>query len=691
MHWTHIVSFSVLLVVAITMSPGGTDPRIDRLIDDQWKFMRSNPVGASMVRFDDSHWEPVTLPHTWNALDGQDGGNDYYRGTGWYRKVLPIEDSLRSKRVYLRFEAASLVATVFVNGTEVGAHNGGFAAFCFDITSAVKFGEPNLIAVRVNNARNTEVSPLSGDFTVFGGIYRNVHLLFLNPLSITPLDHGSSGVYLRQKHIDPSSAQVEAVVMVRNGEERPGTAKIQWSVMEKGGKVVVRKDSTVTIDAMTTTAVRADLTLASPHLWQGRVDPYLYTVRTELSGDGNLLDRVDQPLGLRRYTVDPERGFFLNGKSYPLHGVNRHQDRVNMGWAITEKEQKEDYGLIEELGCTVVRLAHYQHAQAFYDLCDRGGMVVWAELALVDQITESQHFVDNCKQQLTELILQNYNHPSICFWSMENELIPDPNPTYYGSVVRELHELAKRLDPTRLTTAASRGNYDGTALINTATDVIGYNVYKGWYEGMPEDFAVYADELHRRFPQRAMAISEYGAGAGTTQHELPAEKPVPQGAWHPEEWQATVHEIIWKAMAKRPFLWGTFVWNMFDFASDGRSEGEQPGRNDKGLVTYDRKIRKDAFYFYKSFWNPQPMVHITSKRYDPRPSGKTLFKVYSNLPEVRLTIDGTPLKMVDNDGNIFIWRDVDVSPGTHTVVARAGESDTAIADSCTWTFKEPNH
>ena len=321
MHWTHIVSFSLLLVAAVTVSPGGTDPRIDRLINDQWKFTRSNPVGASMIRFDDSAWEQVTLPHTWNALDGQDGGNDYYRGTGWYRKVLTIDDSLRSRRVYLRFEAASLVATVFVNGTEVGTHRGGFAAFCFDITAAVKFGEPTIIAVRVNNARNMEVSPLSGDFTVFGGIYRNVHLLFLNPLSITPLDHGSPGVYLTQKRVGEANASVEATAMVQNAGERDRTATIRWSALDAAGKVVVRKDSTFRIGAGSTLALHGMLTIAGPHLWQGRPDPYLYTVRTELTADADLIDRLDQPLGLRRYTVDPERGFFLNGKSYPLHGV----------------------------------------------------------------------------------------------------------------------------------------------------------------------------------------------------------------------------------------------------------------------------------------------------------------------------------------------------------------------------------
>ena len=677
-----------LFFVAVVGTRSSAGPRIDRLIDEGWTFMRSNPVGAFAAQFDDSKWERVSVPHTWNALDGQDGGNDYYRGVGWYRKALMVEDSLREKELYLRFDAVSLVATVFVNGQEVGMHRGGFAAFCFDITPFVRFGEQNVIAVEVSNARDPEVTPLSGDFTVFGGIYRDVHFLATNRLSISPVEWASPGVQLRQREVSRERAMIDLGAFVINKRDRPSQATVRWTVFDREGKKVAESTSKgLALPAQSNAVVaRSSCELKSPHLWQGRTDPYLYTVATEVLEDGHMVDRIDQPLGLRSFRVDPEKGFFLNGVSYPLHGVNRHQDRLNMGWAITAKEQREDYGLIEELGCTVVRLPHYQHAQSFYNLCDTGGIVVWAELAMVDHVTESERFEDNCKQQLTELILQNYNHPSICFWSMENELIPDPNPAFYGKIVKDLHELAKSLDPDRLTTVASRSNYDGKDLINAATDVIGYNVYKGWYEGMPEEFAAYADTLHRRFPNRPMAISEYGAGAGTTQHELPPAKPSPQGRWHPEEWQAVVHETIWKAMAQRPYLWGTFVWNMFDFASDGRSEGEQPGRNDKGLVTYDRKIKKDAFYWYKSNWNPQPMVHLTSKRFEPRPAGRTYFKVYSNCASVELLLDGKLLGRKSNEGNIFLWEET-VPPGSHLVLARGVGRGEAVVDTCTWMFE----
>lgn len=670
----------------MTSGTATADARTDLLINDHWRFMRANPVGAEQLAFDDSRWETVSLPHTWNNFDGEDGGNDYYRGTGWYRKEITLDDSLKSRNVVLKFEAASLVATLYVNGTEVGIHNGGFAAFCFDITPYVKFGGSNILAVKVSNARVPDVTPLSGDFTVFGGIYRNVHLLILDRLCISPLDFGSSGVYLTQKDVSKSAAHVEVSSVVWNAGENPRKATVEWIVFDARGNVAVRQQATTSFAGKSSGSVRGMVSIEHPHLWQGRSDPYLYTVRTEVREDGILRDRVDQPLGIRFFHVDPNNGFFLNGVRYALHGVNRHQDRLNMGWAITEREQKEDFALIQEMGCTVVRLAHYQHAQAFYDLCDTGGMVVWAELALVDKITQSQAFTDNCKQQLKELILQNYNHPSICFWSMENELIPDPDPAAYGALVKQLNEEAKALDPSRLTTVASRGEYNGTTSVNTFTDVIGYNVYKGWYEGKPEGFAAYADTMHSRFPDKPMAISEYGAGAGVHQHEWPPHQPRPGGAWHPEEWQAHVHEIIWRAMAQRPYLWGTFVWNMFDFASDGRSEGEYPGRNDKGLVTYDRKIRKDAFYWYKANWNPEPMVHITSKRYEPRPAGPTTVKVYSNCPTVELLADGKSLGTKSVGEKMVQWEGIPFTEGRHSVRARGIGGIKEVEDSCEWKF-----
>jgi beta-galactosidase len=397
-----------------------------------------------------------------------------------------------------------------------------------------------------------------------------------------------------------------------------------------------------------------------------------------------VLDQVTETTGIRSFLIDDEQGFILNGKPYRLCGVNRHQDRENVGWAIGPKEHKEDFALIQEIGATAVRLAHYQHAKEFYALCDRGGMVVWAELALVDEILPNEQFRDNLRHQLTELIKQNYNHPAICFWSLQNELVPDNDRTLYGNIVEELHLLARALDSTRPTTVASRSKYDPDEKMNSVSDLLAYNVYRGWYEGKPEGFAAFADRLHAKYPQRKMAISEYGAGAGIHQHEWPVKKPAPRGAWHPEEWQSVVHEITWKAIEERTYLWGSFLWNMFDFGSDGRSEGEQTGQNDKGLVSYDRKIKKDAFFFYKAHWNPEPMVYITSRRYNPRPEGITTVKAYANCEAVELFVNGKSFGKKTGSDHIYVWDNVALSEGTARVSVVGTVGTRRLKDSCEW-------
>jgi len=675
----------LMLILFLTVSTvASAQPRIDNVIDSGWKFSRENAFGAETPNYQDAHWENVSLPHTWNSHDGQDGGNDYYRGTGWYRKKLQIDSHYRGKSIFLKFDGASMAARVFVNGVLAGTHHGSFGAFCFDISRLVKTGGANIIAVEVNNAKDTTIAPLRGDFTVFGGIYRSVHLLVLDKLSISPLDYASSGVYVKQSQVSKETAHLEITSVIRNGSDIEKKAVVVTSVLDKRGKTVKSAESELSVGPDTQANNVTNINLTTPHLWKGLADPYIYQVKVELFQGGQLLDRVVQPLGIRYYAIDPEKGFFLNGEPCRLKGVNRHQDRLNKGWAIGMKEHIEDYNLIAQMGCSAVRLAHYQQAQEFYDLCDKGGMVVWAELALVDEINPSPEFAACSKEQLKELIKQSFNHPSIIFWSIFNELMPEADRDLYGHVVTDLNSLAKELDPDRLTTVASRSRYDGRELINSVTDVIGYNVYKGWYEGTPEDFAAYLDTLHSRFPQRRMCISEYGAGAGVTQHEYPATKHNTKGAWHPEEWQSLVHEVIWKAMAARPFIWGTFVWNMFDFASDNRSEGESPGRNDKGLVTYDRKVKKDAYFWYKANWNPEPMVYITSKRYTPRPEGRAEVKVYSNCDSLSLLVNGKSLGTKSSEDKIFLWSEVGLKKGHNDIEAVGFSKGKKIKDFCTW-------
>jgi beta-galactosidase len=672
-----------LLFLSLSMATAG--PRIDRLINSGWKFTREDAPGASACNRPEAGWERISLPHTWNALDGQDGGNDYYRGVGWYRRHIDIPAALRGKSLFLKFDGVSTVAHVYVNGEPAGGHKGGFGAFCIDISPFVHFGGSNVIAVSVTNARDTAVPPLRGDFTVFGGMYRGVHLLVLDRLSVSPLDYASPGVYIRQTHVDPLSAVLSVTSVLRNatGEERTGV--LRCVIRDSRGSSAAAGETPFALPPGSRTVDIPGIVLQSPHLWQGREDPYLYRAEVSLLSHGEVNDRVVQTLGLRSFRVDPERGFFLNGRPYPLHGVNRHQDREGMGWAIGMKEQREDFRLIADMGCTAVRLAHYQHAQEFYDLCDRGGMVVWAELALVDEVRSSDAFAECCRDQLRELIKQNFNHPSIVFWSLSNELIPEGREEATTTLIAGLNALAKNLDPARYTTLASRGNYDWSLRINTITDVLGYNLYKGWYEKAPEDFGAAVDTLHSRLPGRPFCISEYGAGAGIHQHEFLPTKPEPGGPWHPEEWQSIVHESIWNAIARRSWIWGSFVWNMFDFASDGRSEGELAGRNDKGLVTYDRKEKKDAFYWYRANWNRSPLVHITGKRFTPRPSGPSEVKVYSNCDSVSLFINGKPVGVKECRAKAVVWRDVEFRKGRNRIEAVGAGKAGTLRDSCTIT------
>jgi beta-galactosidase len=660
--------------------------RKDIIIDDNWRFTRENASDAEQINYNDSYWEKISLPHSWNSRDGQDGGNDYYRGTGWYRRWFTVENKFKNQRIYLKFEGSSINTEVFVNGISAGFHKGSFGAFCFDITQRIKFGKRNILSVKVNNSKDSTISPLRGDFTMFGGIYRSVHLLILNPVSISPIDYASSGIYVTQKSVTDGKAEIEIITKLLNNEDQNRNITIKYSLQDDHGNKIKEISSPLLLQGKSNSDHKQNFIIDNPVLWNGKLNPYLYLLKVTITEKNKVIDNLSESIGLRSFAVDPDKGFYLNNKPYKLYGVNRHQDRENKGWAIGKKEHQEDYSLIEELGCTSLRLAHYQQSEYFYDLCDKGGMVVWAELALVDDVNGSPDFLATCRQQLTELIKQNYNHPSIIFWSMENELVPDNDTSLYNNIVAELNSLAKQLDPVRLTTVATRSKYDCDFRMNNITDVLGINVYRGWYEKKPEDFSLFIDDFHKKFPHRSISISEYGAGGNINQHEWPVKKPNPRGEWHPEEWQSVLHELTWKAMAERPYIWGSFIWNMFDFASDGRSEGDYHGMNDKGLVTYNRKIKKDVFYYYKASWNSDPMVYITSRRFTPRTSSLTDIKVYSNCSSVKLYLNDIPLEEKLNNANIFVWENITLKQGTNTIRAVGSKNGKVLSDECIWEY-----
>ncbi|MEY4545794.1 MAG: hypothetical protein RL685_1989 [Pseudomonadota bacterium] len=690
---------ALIFLLACAGDPSSALPqRSDQVLSGAWRFLaadlaeastvEASTVEASTVELDDSAagWSAITLPHTYNALDGQDGGGNYVRAPTWYRTRLPTLEKRIGRRYWLQFDGANTVADVYVNGSRAGQHRGGFAAFRFDVTDALHSGE-NLLAVRVDNSPTADVPPLSADFTSFGGLYREVHLIEVDDLHVSLNEDASSGVYLDVSNVSAESAFFQARVMVSHAGPEQVEAFVRVRVLDADGSSAAVLERQMFADPGVTLLVPLSETITNPRLWQGRKDPHLYTAVVEILQDGEVVDRVEQRFGIRTFAFDPNAGFSLNGEHLDLYGVNRHQDRLDMGWAIGKAQHDEDLALIQELGATAVRLAHYQHSSYFYDLCDRAGLVVWAEIPLVDQVSDSEEFRSNAQQQLRELIRQSYNHPSIVTWGIGNEQRTDNEPT--NALLRDLAALAQSEDLDRRTTYAHCCGSATSPLVSHAA-LTGYNVYYGWYMGVPGNLGPYLDTVHAARPDVPIAISEYGAGAALSQHQEPPMAPTPGGPFHPEEYQAELHEQTWKQLAERPYLWGKFIWNMFDFAVDGRNEGDTPGRNDKGLVSYDRQTRKDAFYYYKASWTTSPeFVHINGRRHQPRDTETVDIKVYSNHPgSMRLRVNGAAWPEPEiRDGVVRRWRGVPLAPGDNQIEAIAvGADDATVAsDRLVWT------
>ena len=655
--------------------------RVDKLLDDGWRFIRQDVPGAQASDFDDSAWSGISLPHTWNNLDGQEGSTNFYRGTGWYRTRCPVDQTLSDRRFFLKFDGAFLVTDVYVNGNYLGEHQGGFAAFVYDVTPYLKSGGDNIIAVKVNNAVNTNIPPLSADFTFFGGLYRDVHLLVTDPVQISPLDYGSPGVYLKTTGVGSDSAKLQVTTVLSNAVDTARTITLRAIVTDANTNTVAVLTKEVMIPAATVCNVVMDTTVVHPHLWDGLADPYLYHVFVEVIDGGKVTDLVSQPLGFRWFSVDPDKGFFLNGHYLDLHGVSMHQDWIGRGWAIGEAERRTNFLLLKEIGATAIRLSHYEHHEGTYQLADQNGIVVWSEIPLVNRIAESPEFYANAKQQLIELIRQRYNHPAVVCWGVFNEITmkPGPRPT---TLVQQLVQLARQEDPTRPTTSAA--NSSDTEPSSWCSELNAFNKYFGWYNGKLEDFGPWADEIHKEFPGRSIGISEFGAGASIRQHhEGTVAQPAQAGKFHPEEYQNRYHESQWQQMKTRPFLWCKFVWNLCDFAVAARKEGDTPGRNDKGLVTYDRQVRKDAFYWYKANWTTNPMVYITGHTFSNRQTNEITAKVYANCDSVELFLNGASHGAATSTNCIFTWP-VTLAGGTNIVRAVGSKGDVQVGDSLVW-------
>lgn len=654
--------------------------REDRLLNNDWKFRFSWQVQKNSE-------QRVNLPHTWNAQDALSGKQDYYRGMGNYRKMLYAAPEWKGKRLFLRFEGANTVTNLFVNHKHVGEHRGGYGAFVFDITDFIEYGKENELLVRVNNALQLDIMPLVGDFNFYGGIYRDLHLVITEPAHISLTDYASAGVYLIQENVTPREATVKTRVMLSNYMQN-APADLSVAVYD-GEKKILSQSKSLTLSPGVNQAEEISFTLNNPHLWNGRKDPFCYQVEVALSVNGKVVDTVRQPLGLRFYDVDSEKGFILNGQPLKLHGICRHQDRAEVGNALHPIHHEEDMDIILEMGTNAMRLAHYPQATYFYDLADRNGLVVWAEIPFIGPGGyEERGFVDqpsfraNGKEQLKELIRQHYNHPSICFWGLFNELKTLGNSP--ESYIHELNALAHTEDPTRLTTAASFLE-DGSPL-SSITDVIAWNKYYGWYGGQFSDLGAWADGIHTQFPHFKIAISEYGAGASIYHQQDSVKAGEASGWWHPENWQTAYHIGNWEAIAERPFIWGSFIWNLFDFGAAHRTEGDRPGINDKGLVTFDRKVKKDAFYFYKANWNTEDkFVYIANRRNRNRNSNILDIQVFTNISEAELFINGRSAGKQKADAYaICRWPAVRLETGENRVEVRASHQKKQYTDQVLW-------
>jgi len=597
----------------------------------------------------------VTLPHTWNAFDGQDGGNDYWRGVGTYTIELP--NPTAGKKQYIEFQGANHVATVYCNGRELGTHKGGFSTFRFDLTPAM-LPEGNVLTVVVTNGKS-DIYPQNADFTFYGGLYRDVKFIEVNEAHFDLLKHGTDAVFVTP-HV-AGKTRVDLFPVKACG------CDVVVKLKDAEGNVVAEGKEA----AAEHTVIKLDV--ANPHLWNSMEDPYCYSCEATIEKDGEVLDTVEVKYGYRGFHVDPERGFFLNGKSYPLHGVSRHQDRLDKGWAISKEDHEQDAALIKEVGANTIRLAHYQHDQYFYDICDREGFVLWAEIPFISQYIPSEEAYENTISQMTELVAQNYNHPSICFWGISNEItITGESEGLYRNLT-DLHALCKKMDPSRLTTMAEVSMVPMDSEHVYITDVLSYNHYFGWYVGDVEDNAVWFDKFHALNPDRALGVSEYGSENVLMWHSAE-----PENHDYTEEYASYYHHEMLKTFATRPYLWSTHVWNMFDFAADARDEGGVKGRNNKGLVTYDRATKKDAFYIYKAYWTTEPMVHVAGRRFADRAPEERDITVYTNCDEVTLVVNGAEVATAKAVDHAVVFEAVALNDGANTITAKAGNVEDTI-------------
>lgn len=630
-------------------------------------------------------WEQVNVPHTWNADDMQKKTNSFYAGVAYYRKHYVFPESLEGKRLFLRFEGVGACAEVYVNGYLVGTHKGAYSAFVCEIGSQVRLGEENEIVVKADNAARPDVIPVNHAlFGVYGGIYRPVWLIVTEPCNIVVNDCASPGVYITQKNVSKQSADVSVRVKLDNATLAPAALELENAIYTREGKLVKVHRQSFELTPQGVQNYVSDFKISHPHLWQGREDPYLYKVVSRLKQDGQVIDEVIQPLGLRKYEAVAGKGFFLNGKKYPMYGVTRHQDWWGMGSALTNREHDFDLDQIMEVGATTVRFAHYQQSDYIYSRCDTLGLIIWAEIPFVNRVTGQEW--DNVHQQMRELIRQSFNHPSIYVWGIHNEVYHPHG--YTAALTQSVHDLCKLEDPDRYTVAVN-GYGHAEHPVNGNTDIQGMNRYFGWYEKKIQDIKPWIEKMEKEYPWQRLMLTEYGADANIEhQTELLGDALNWGSDFYPETFQTKTHEYQWGVISQHPYILASYLWNMFDFAVPQWKRGGVDARNMKGLITFDRKIRKDAFYWYKANWSKEPVLYLTQRRNTERERRETSVTVYSNLGTPRVFLNGRELDGVRKGYTDvhYIFDQVTLAEGRNVLRAVIVSDGKEYTDEIVWRY-----
>lgn len=700
--------------------------RIRVTLEDGWQFNLAGSEAAAIERPRDEDWQQVSVPHTWNRVgyylsDPETHANSPQntvktQGVGWYYLNFPAAARNGQGRAFLEFDAVSRTAEVWLNDQLVGTNRNPFGRFRIDVTDALRFGGDNALYVKVNNtapategSATSDVLPMTGDFFVRGGLYRPVSLIMTNPIHFDLLDSGGPGVYATTRRADAASADLGLTMRARNDSGRPQAVVLSAHLLDANGREVASTSVERTLAAGELAEVPASLAVSNPHLWNGVADPYLYTLRFAISTSaGEALDTVDQSFGIRTMALDAERGFLLNGAPYRLLGVGFHQDNEQSDWAMGPAEVEQSIRIIREMGANTIRLTHYQHGQPIHDLADRYGIVLWDEISLVTAWTNERTQTEtpegiraNARQQVRDLIAQNRNHASVAVWGIANEVDFGPGrPDFLGRppevvadplpLLEELTGQVHAADPSRPAVLAqcceNRGMVNVPEVAETV-DAVGANLYYGWYYGRPQDLGAHLDGLRVKRPDQPLSISEYGAGAAPNLHtDNPLGGPIDMGGrTQPEEYASWFHEESWKEIEPRSYLWGTWLWNSFDFGTTVRREGDAQDINTKGLVSYDRAIRKDAYFFYKANWSQNPTVHINGRRYVDRAYQVTDVRVYSNAPSTTLSVNGAVVGTLrDCPHSVCVWPNVALREGNNQIEATGAFPDAQVEDSVGW-------